>query len=173
MFQIQKMIGNFEITKICDSGNEIFFNKSDKTMDLVFGREYVFHIMANVNFEPANVFKSIDILYHLSVSAARIKPMKIFQYMEKEIILPGYETLKFKCLIKKIQSNQVEIHILNPLKIIINDNDTDFHAHVSATEDIYLKLFFVLNSVVRGNVQNALNSSAPPAYDSVFQDPLV
>uniref|UniRef100_A0AC34EZU8 Uncharacterized protein n=1 Tax=Panagrolaimus sp. ES5 TaxID=591445 RepID=A0AC34EZU8_9BILA len=172
IFQIQDIKGNIEIQKICHPdvrvGTSLPYNRNNKTFSCNYlnSKFYEFHIMADINYTPVNF---VDINYHLHISAALLQPLRAFQCLEKDIILPGYETLVFKCFIKKVKSNAVEIHVRNPYNIIINGKTTDFQEQVPTAADINMDLCFVFDPVALGS-GNPQNASAPPEYDEVFQD---
>uniref|UniRef100_A0AC34FGN1 Uncharacterized protein n=1 Tax=Panagrolaimus sp. ES5 TaxID=591445 RepID=A0AC34FGN1_9BILA len=148
-FCVEKVKGDFEITKItatCINGEvPVFYNQITKSFSpsILGNGNYTFYISANIELKEA-----CAVNYQLCVPVARLRLLKLYHFFKDEIVLPGYDDLKFTYYIKKIRKNEadgcdIEVQIENPHDVEIEGEQSDFHLELCGTKDINLSLSFV------------------------------
>lgn len=93
----------------------IFYNALTKQFSPCFlgNGEYTFYISANI---PLKELCAVN--YQLFVPVSRLRLLKLYHYFKDELVLPGYDGMKFVYYVKKIKKNEsdgcdIEVHVEN------------------------------------------------------------
>uniref|UniRef100_A0A914YKG9 BTB domain-containing protein n=1 Tax=Panagrolaimus superbus TaxID=310955 RepID=A0A914YKG9_9BILA len=107
-------------------------------------------------------FKEVDhvkIEYQLRFPASKLQLLDQFECYPFVIELPGYEHLKFQCVIKKFIESKVTLVIENPYDLRLYGKKTDFkyeHKHLKSDIDINISFIFDPATVIKPTKQNPL-----------------
>uniref|UniRef100_A0A914QRI6 BTB domain-containing protein n=1 Tax=Panagrolaimus davidi TaxID=227884 RepID=A0A914QRI6_9BILA len=208
-FHIQDEKGDLEILKIespptyngCNgySSQNIPYDHINKRFTWQCDGSFNFTILTDVEFEKTDKKDSfVKVQFELFVSSEYMKSMKLYEYAEDYIELPGYKNLKFKRYIKKIKEKSVEIFIENPFEIEIGQeplNSTgnmlykgkkddykvtvdEYHIEQNFCQKLYF-LFSVedlkkFNAQIQKGPKNDVTISTTPALNSAvnFEKPI-
>uniref|UniRef100_A0AC34GSN9 Uncharacterized protein n=1 Tax=Panagrolaimus sp. ES5 TaxID=591445 RepID=A0AC34GSN9_9BILA len=177
IFFIEIIKGVFEITNITATNPigevPIIYNKDKRTFykSLFLDKDlekitYTFYISANIELKEV-----CAVNYNLHVPVARLRLLKVYHYFKDEIVLPGYDGLKFTYFIKKIKNNEsdgcdIELQVKNPYDVEIEGKKDDFVVERCGTKDIDLYLSFVFYPTIlqsfNGNSTNVAKNAETP-----------
>uniref|UniRef100_A0AC35GQ95 BTB domain-containing protein n=1 Tax=Panagrolaimus sp. PS1159 TaxID=55785 RepID=A0AC35GQ95_9BILA len=197
-FHIQDEKGDFEILKIQSpagyypsgqsmSAQNIIYDQINKRFTWQQDGTFTFTILTDVEFEKTDKKDSfVEVPFELFVSSEYMKSMKLYEYAEDYIKLPGYKNLKFKRYIKKIKEKFVEIFIENPFEIeigpvtlnstVCKGNKDDYKVMVNESgieQNFCQKLFFLFsledlkkfNAQIQKTPNNDVTISTTPALN--------
>jgi hypothetical protein len=147
IFHVQDIKGDFEITRInsTGSGSDIPYDKTNKTF--ITGGTYsnynfAFYILTTIDFK---VVEYVSVSHQLHVPAARMKLLKVYECYKESFALTGHEHMNFICYIMKTRDNYIEIVVMNPMGIKIQDKTDDYRYEAADSADINLTLSFVFD----------------------------
>uniref|UniRef100_A0A914XWW6 Uncharacterized protein n=1 Tax=Panagrolaimus superbus TaxID=310955 RepID=A0A914XWW6_9BILA len=123
-YHIKDIKGDFVITRIARvfSDGTMWDNGYDKAKNF-FGSDsvslnHIFYITANIEMNEM-VEEMCAVPYQLQIPFFRLKPLQLRHFYNAEIVLPGYDGLKFTYYVMKTKANIVEIYIKNPYDLHI------------------------------------------------------
>uniref|UniRef100_A0A914Q355 Uncharacterized protein n=1 Tax=Panagrolaimus davidi TaxID=227884 RepID=A0A914Q355_9BILA len=82
-----------------------------------------FYIAATLKIKDVEEMKEMCVVpYQIQISSVRLQYLKLDHYFKDELVLPGYDGLKFTYYAKKIKistGNDIEVHVTNPYDVEI------------------------------------------------------
>uniref|UniRef100_A0A914YJ90 BTB domain-containing protein n=1 Tax=Panagrolaimus superbus TaxID=310955 RepID=A0A914YJ90_9BILA len=117
-----------------------------------------FHISSEFEFKEVD---HVKIEYQLQFPASKLQLLDLYECYPFVIKLPGYEHLKFRCVIKKFKRNEVTVVIENLYDLRLNGKKTEFkyeHKHLKSDIDINLTFIFDPATVIKPSKQNPLTN---------------
>uniref|UniRef100_A0A914QXR6 BTB domain-containing protein n=1 Tax=Panagrolaimus davidi TaxID=227884 RepID=A0A914QXR6_9BILA len=163
-YKIENVKGDFEVLKLVypGSGINIPFDNAAKTFSINCVPKLQtldFHIMANIDFQPV-----VSITHRLQISKERFEYLEPNQMFIDNFVLSNSKTknVSFKFYGKKIDKENIEIHIENPIStgVKINGQKGDFH-YTTKLQDIDLMLSFIFE-LPYSDVQNSVECESRP-----------
>uniref|UniRef100_A0A914P8J6 Arrestin-like N-terminal domain-containing protein n=1 Tax=Panagrolaimus davidi TaxID=227884 RepID=A0A914P8J6_9BILA len=176
-FNVANVKGDFVISKITAT---LFYNASTKHFSPCFlgNGEYTFYISANI---PMKELCAVN--YQLFVPVSRLRLLKLYHYFKDELVLPGYDGMKFVYYVKKIKKNEsdgcdIEIHVENRRNVEIEGKGGDYKVEQCGTKDINIPLSFVFypsalakplltpNAETKPDIIPAIDESSTTKFDT-------
>uniref|UniRef100_A0A914R0V4 Uncharacterized protein n=1 Tax=Panagrolaimus davidi TaxID=227884 RepID=A0A914R0V4_9BILA len=121
IIHVKDIKGDLMITKIRSQGYgcDIPYDEVSKTFVAASGYDrynFEFYILTDIEFKKVGY---VNVSHELQVPAARMKLLKVYECYVESFALAGHEYMKFKCYIKKIRDNHIEIVVENPMEVEI------------------------------------------------------
>uniref|UniRef100_A0AC35F5Z8 Uncharacterized protein n=1 Tax=Panagrolaimus sp. PS1159 TaxID=55785 RepID=A0AC35F5Z8_9BILA len=159
IIHVKDIKGDFKITKIRSNGYncDIPYDEVSKTFVATNGYasyNFEFYILTEIEFKKVGY---VNVSHKLEVPAARMKLLKVYECYEDSFALAGHEYMKFKCYIKKIRDNYIEIVVENPLGVEIQGKTCDFKHEAADSADVNLTLSLVFDRDVLKESHQDLN----------------
>uniref|UniRef100_A0A914NXT2 Allorecognition 2 n=1 Tax=Panagrolaimus davidi TaxID=227884 RepID=A0A914NXT2_9BILA len=114
VFRIHDEKGNFEIKSIKNDREDVNYDFEAKTFTTEIGQlkdKFEIEIIVNIQYTK-NQLTFINVPVYVTVE--QMKNLKLYEYFEIPLDLPGHRYLKLICYVKCVEEGLIQIHIKNP-----------------------------------------------------------